>query len=141
MWVMRCQLWHWQCLLCCMIVSSNWARSCCCAECLVSHAVCMMYQPCFFFPHVMAVEGPLCLHTACICSAAFTAVVQHSVCSEAFTSLLQFCFASHQLAVCWSLHLSEREREFTMLQFHMVLSQNLSQKRMSLYSHSHCDQK
>ena len=112
-----------------------------CRECLVSHAVCMMYQPCFFFPHVMAVEGPLCLHTACICSAAFTRVVQHSVCSEAFTSLLQFCFASHQLAVSWSLHLSEREREFTMLQFHMVLSQNLSQKRMSLYFHSHCDQK
>lgn len=66
--------------------------------CLVSHIVCMMYQPYYFFVHVVDAEGPLCWHTTCICSAAFTRVVQYTVYSKAFTSLLQFFFVSHRLA-------------------------------------------
>lgn len=46
--------------------------------CLVAHTACMMYQP-YFFLLVVAAEGPLCWHTTCICSAAFTRVVQYTV--------------------------------------------------------------
>lgn len=79
--------------------------------CLVSHIVCMMYQPYYFFVHVVDAEGPLCWHTTCICSAAFTRVVQYTIYSKAFTSLLQFFFVSHRLAASLFLNWSERERE------------------------------
>ena len=80
--------------------------------------------------HCICVKHEFVLHLSQLCYSTVFALRPSQDCYSFVSSL--------QLAASLSLNQSETEWEFTMLQFHIVLSQSEPERNMSLCSHKLC---